>query len=612
MATLLSAHRLSKSFGARNLFTSISFGLAEGDRVGLIGPNGAGKSTLLKCLAGLETPDAGDLIFGRGVRIGFLQQTPEFAPNVTIYDALLSAGDSHDPVHLAGVDEWISRLDLNSDGRAPDSVVSSLSGGWQKRVALARELVKLPDILLLDEPTNHLDVEGILWLEEFLANSSMALLMITHDRLFLERTVNRVIELDARYTEGVLDIRGSYSNFLEARALQLASQVRQEEAMRNTLRRETEWLRRGAKARQTKQKARIERAGELRDATSEMIDRNLERRSRIEFQDNERRPQKLIEAKKISAVRGGRVLFEELDLIVTPKTRLGLLGPNGCGKSTLIRTLLGIEPPDHGQVLPAEKLKAGWFEQDKKSLDHNLTVLRAVCPEGDYVMLDGKPLVARAYLHRFLFRPEQLDMPLSRLSGGEKSRLRVAQMMLEPANILVLDEPTNDLDTATLDVLAQSIEEFNGAVILVTHDRYFLDQVTDDILAFPSDVQSTDQQLQRFAGYSQWEMWFDESRDTQKRASSKDAKNSPEASHGAMPGPKRKISFKEKHDWETIEARILEKESALAALEAKANDPELGSDLDRARDLFQQIADQQNQIAQLYERWAELDAIMKA
>jgi ATP-binding cassette subfamily F protein uup len=605
MAILISAHNLEKAFGARTLFKSLSFAVESQDRIGLIGPNGAGKSTLLRILAGLETVDHGDLTLGRGLKIGYLPQTPTFAADATIYDVLTSVSDDpYDADHLARVDEWSSRLGLGDGERGLEMPVAQLSGGWQKRVALARELVGLPDVLLLDEPTNHLDVNSIIWLEKFLSGARLALITVTHDRLFLQRVANRIFDLDQRYPDGLLNIQGSYTEYLVARDQQIHAQAREEDVLRNRLRRETEWLRRGAKARQTKQKARIERAGDLSEATSDVIGRNRERIAQIEFQEAERSPKKLIELKNVSKAYDDRTLFEDLNLLISPKTRLALLGPNGSGKSTLIRILTNHEKPDTGTVFHTDQLQFAYFEQHRQTLDPQMPVVRAVCEAGDYVEFQGRHVFARSYLSRFLFRSEQMDMPIGKLSGGEQSRLRIAQLMLKPAQVLILDEPTNDLDSATLDVLANTLEEFQGAVIIVSHDRFFLDQVANDILAFPTATDET-QTLQRFAGYEQWEDWYEsipaKSAKSEKRAT---------AESGASGGKKGRVSFADKHEWETIEAKIQNQERALEALTHQSQSAEFAANAKKLTALFAEIATLQSQIEKLYARWAELEKLM--
>ncbi|MES2854670.1 MAG: ABC-F family ATP-binding cassette domain-containing protein, partial [Bdellovibrionota bacterium] len=432
MSILVSAHRLTKSFASRTLFSGLTFAVAEGDRVGFIGPNGAGKSTLMKIIAGTMERDGGDLSFSRGARVSLLEQTPSFTPGATIHDELIAAlEDPYDFEQLALVDQILSKLELGRGDVTPETLIADLSGGWKKRVALGRALVTNPDLLLLDEPTNHLDVHGIEWLEDFISESRFATITITHDRLFLQRVANRIFDLDPRYKDGLLVVNGEYVQYLETRDELMRSQERREVVLRNTLRRETEWLRRGAKARTTKQNARIVRAGELGSEVDDLGERNQKRKIQIDFQESERNPQRLVEAKKLTKGFTGpdghrKVLFEDLDLILTPKTRLGLLGANGCGKSTLIRCLLGKEKPDSGEVRQSEKIEVGYFEQHRETLDPEKTLLKNIVDEGDYVMFRGQHIFARSYLDRFLFRTEQHDMPVKKLSGGEQARLRVA------------------------------------------------------------------------------------------------------------------------------------------------------------------------------------------
>ncbi|MGZ3797905.1 MAG: ABC-F family ATP-binding cassette domain-containing protein, partial [Pseudobdellovibrionaceae bacterium] len=482
MALLINTHQLEKSFAGKVLFSGVSLGIEEGDKIGLLGPNGAGKTTLMKILAGVSTADGGKVTPKKGLRLGYLPQTPVFAEKETILQALLSR--AHDPDEALGLAyEWFARLDLSQFGE--DFLVSELSGGWQKRVALARELVLEPELLLLDEPTNHLDVVSILWLEEFLQRAPFAFLMVTHDRLFLQRVVNKVFDLDPRNPNNLLAVSGDYVTYVEAKEQLLASQQKLETVLKNTLRRETEWLRRGAKARLTKQKARIERAGDLKDDVANLTDKNRKRVAGIAFGDAERNPQKLIELKNVFKSYGDRHLIQDFSFLITPKTRLALLGENGSGKSTLIKMLLGLERPDQGTIFLSDKVKVAYFEQNRAGLDLQKSVLKNICPDGDYVSLQGQYVFARSYLERFLFSRQQMDLPVARLSGGEQSRLRLAQLMLQDASVLILDEPTNDLDVATLEVLGEAIQNFNGAVIIVTHDRYFMDQVANDILGFP-------------------------------------------------------------------------------------------------------------------------------
>jgi ATP-binding cassette subfamily F protein uup len=606
VAILLSAQNLEKSFGSQTLFRGLSFGIETGDRVGLIGPNGAGKSTLLKIIAGLSEADSGDLVKSRGLRVGYLEQSPTFREDISIFDAV-AEGAGDDPEKLQHVHEWLARLELTTGGRTEETLVEDLSGGWKKRVALARELTREPDLLILDEPTNHLDLESILWLEDFLQAAPFAALTVTHDRLFLQRIANRIFDLDRRNPDGLLVVKGTYADYLEAKEQLMHSQMRREEVLKNTLRRETEWLRRGAKARTTKSQSRIDRAHDMMDEAGDLEQRNQNRTAQIDFQSAERHPQKLIEAIGISKTYEGREIFRDVDLLITPKTRLGLLGPNGSGKTTLIRVLLGEEAPDKGEVKRAERLQAAYFAQHRAELDPKKSVLKTLCPDGDYVNYRGSFVFHRSYLGRFLFRNEQMDMPVEKLSGGEKARLRIAQLMLEASNVLILDEPTNDLDLATLEVLEESLREFDGAVILVTHDRYFLDQVANHILAFTRD-EKDHPKLERFADTLQWETWLEaEKRKPQLEAKAKTSGEKAAAPESKAPGSKKKLSYKDKRELEGMEETILKAEARLAELQTESAKPENVANASKVSEMFTEMAELEKRIESLYARWAELE-----
>ena len=607
MSVLFSAQSLSHAFGARPLFEGVSFTVSDGDRIGLIGPNGAGKSTLLKIIAGSVAPDRGEVSRRSGLRTAYLEQVTDLpfpTVRVAVEDRMpkgLGAGEGE-----RRVDEWLNRLELDADAE-----LGSLSGGWLKRVALARALVRDPELLLLDEPTNHLDVESILWLERFLAGARFATLTVTHDRLFLQRVSQRILELDRRNVGGLLDVAGDYATYLDQKSALMSAQEQREQALRNTLRRETEWLRRGPSARSTKQVARIERAGALAGEVSELAVRNRVGKVALDFQSrdpNEMRPKRMIEARAVSKRYGDREIIRPLDLFIGPKTRLGLLGRNGCGKSTLLRILTGEEEPSAGEVLRADNLQIAYFEQDRASLDDKRTVAQTVSPDGDYVHFRGSHLHRHGYLERFLFRPEQMAQPVGSLSGGEQSRLLIARLMLEPANVLVLDEPTNDLDLATLAVLEEALKSFDGAVLLVTHDRYFLDQVATELIAFhtrPSEAGSTTM----LAGLEQWETFHAAERAAE---SPKARARGDGAKPSSPPVKKRKLSFKEQRDFDTMEARILEAEGRLATLEQKLTAPDVVSNPTRLMALNAELGEARTDVEKLYARWAELGAIVSS
>ena len=606
---LLTATGLTKAFGSRPLFEGISAAVEEGDRVGLIGPNGAGKSTLLALLAGADTPDEGSVVRTRGLIVGHLEQVPHFREGATIRDTVLEGAKSHgagEEEWKAGLaaDEFIARLSLTAEDRAPGMPVARLSGGWKKRVALARELVRRPDLLLLDEPTNHLDVEAILWLEGLLGRAPFATITVTHDRLFLQRVANRILELDPRNPGGLLDVRGNYETYLSVKEARLSADVEREASLRNRLRRETEWLRRGAKARSTKQQARIQRAGALGDEVEELATRTRTSSVRLDFQSAGRSPKRLLEAKGITKGYGERRLFSGLDLLVTPESRIGLLGANGCGKSTLLRVLLGTELPDEGEVLRADALSPVVFEQGRESLDPDSTPAKTLCPEGDKVEFRGAFIHIKSYLDRFLFRPEQMDMAVRNLSGGEQSRLLLARLMLRTTNLLVLDEPTNDLDLQTLDVLEECLSDFPGAVLLVTHDRWFLDRVTNRILAFGTDAKGNGT-IVSLAGLDQWEAWragADEVRPGRDGENGQKAALTP-----SSPSSKRKrLGYLEQRELDGMEERIEAAERRRDGLQTECDLPENAVDAPKLVDLLGRIGEAQADIDRLYARWSEL------
>jgi len=610
MGLLVTARDLAKSFSARPLFEDVSFTLSEGERVGLIGPNGAGKSTLLRMVAGADSPDRGELVLRRGLRVGYLEQVPRFVSGRTVRETVLEAADGRFDAEAAWqaaarADQIIARLDLSGPQAGTDTLVETLSGGWRKRVALARELLREPELLLLDEPTNHLDVQSILWLETFLAQAAFATVTVTHDRLFLQRVSNRILELDRRHPGGLFCVDGDYATFLERKDDAMAAQEQREASLRNTLRRETEWLRRGAPARTTKQQARIHRAVALAAEVDELEVRNMTATAAIDFVSTGRKPRRLVEAKSITKSYGGKSIFRDVSLFLGPGSRVGLIGKNGCGKSTLLRALVGQETPDSGDVLRADNLRVAYFEQQRESLDASATVTDTLCRGGEHVEFRGTWVHVNGYLARFLFRPEQGKLQVGQLSGGEQSRLVLARLMLLPANLLVLDEPTNDLDVATLDVLEETLRSFDGAVLLVSHDRYFLDRTTTSLLAF-SEVEPG--RVEHMVGLAQWEGFYAAEQEKLAEAAERDR---PAARAGASaPAPRKKLSYKDQRDFDTIEARIAAAEAHASALEAEQGSPAVASNAARLVELAEEIEAARAAVDALYARWAELEALL--
>lgn len=609
MAISLSVQRLKKSFAGRELFRDISFGLDDGERVGLLGPNGAGKSTLLKILAKVEKPDSGDVVYRKGLRLAYLQQEPQFSTGDTITSLLLQNYELEGN-ELALAFEWIGKIGLAEVDF--DKPIVEFSGGWQKRIALARELIKGPDLLLLDEPTNHLDVLGIKWLEDFLSEARLSCLMVTHDRLFLQRTCNRILDLDPQFPGQILSVPGSYDKYLEVKTNMRAEQTVREQKLSNTLRREMEWLARGAQARQTKQKARQVGAANLGQEVSRLTDLNKDRRLNLSFAAADKGPQRLLMAENLGKKMNDKFLFRGLDLVVTVKSRIGLLGPNGAGKSTLIKTLLGIWPADEGRVQMSEKLDISYFEQNRETLDPSKSVLKNLCPEGDFVDYRGQFVHVRSYLDKFRFFKDRADLPVHRLSGGEQARLRIAQLMLKECKVLVLDEPTNDLDLETLQVLQGALEDFTGAVILVSHDRYFMDQVCSDILAF----EPGSEKLQIFADYLQWEEWFEAQARDAIKSSEKPTSLAPSSSKSdsSVGSSQKALTFTERHELESMESKALELEEAVKVCEAelaKASADVKNLNTDKFRALNDSLVKAQAELEKHMERWSDLESRSK-
>jgi ATP-binding cassette subfamily F protein uup len=595
---LLSCESISKRFGVKPLFSDLSIALSDNDHVGLVGPNGSGKSTLLKVLAGLEEPDDGSRSMRRHVRMGYVPQEPSFTEGQTVEEALAQVllDESLDP-HEHG-----SRIaKALSIGEFPhtDQAVSTLSGGWKKRLAIARVLMLEPDVLLMDEPTNHLDLEGILWLESLLKSEPRAFLVVSHDRRFLESVASRMLELNRCYTNGVFEAKGSYSDFLEQRDAALAAQADYQSSLANRVRREVEWLRRGPKARTTKAKSRIDSAGQLIDELSNLESRREQGTAGIDFTASGRRSKQLVVAKDVSKSLGGRPIVQHLDLLLGPGQRLGLLGPNGSGKTTVLKLLAGTLAPDSGTIGHADKLRVVTFEQHRDSLDQQASLRRSLAPHGDAVVYQDRSVHLVSWAKRFLFKPEQLDLPVSRLSGGEQARLLIARLMLQPADLLILDEPTNDLDIPTLDVLEESLVEFPGALVLVTHDRWLLDRVSTMLLALDGQGQA-----EWYADYAQWETA--QGRKSHDRTVSGRTRPGG-ASDRASSGKRKGLTYREQQEWDTMEQNIAKAEASAVAAEAGANDPAITSDAEALRTRYAALEAARAEVERLYTRWAQLE-----
>jgi ATP-binding cassette subfamily F protein uup len=595
MALLASCNSLSKAYGSRTLFENISLGISDGERLGLIGPNGSGKSTLLKILCGRLEPDSGTVSLRRNVRVGYVPQESEFPAGQTVAETIAQAiaGERLDDLERAGR----INLTLGRAGFVDGSVAAdSLSGGWRRRLAIARELALQPEVLFLDEPTNHLDLEGILWLEKQLAAAPFASVVVSHDRYFLDNVVTGMAEIDKVYPDGLFRVAGSYSDFLEKKSDFLQAQSSRQESLANIVRREVEWLRRGAKARTGKSKARIDEAGRLMKDLSDLETRSVKAVTQIDFTATDRRTKRLVSVEGISRQLGGRTLFRDLSFVLAPGTRLGLLGRNGTGKTTLLRLLAGEQQPDSGRIERAQALRIVYFDQAREQLDASQTLREGLGAHGDYVVYQDRPIHVAGWAKRFLFDSGQLDRPISSLSGGEQARVMIARLMLQPADLLLLDEPTNDLDIPTLEVLEESLSEFPGALVLVTHDRFMLDRVSTVVLGLDGQGGA-----ELYADYWQWEA-------AQSRAVPKPEKETAAPVRPAAPPAKKKLSYLEAREWEQMESRILEAEGELESLHKEMHAPDVVSDGLRLHACYQKVQVAEARVAELYARWAELEA----
>jgi len=598
---IISAQGLSKRYGAAPLFQNISFTVSEADRIGVIGPNGSGKSTLLEMLLGRVKPDSGDVAVRKGTRLSYVAQISEFAAGVTIRGVIESA--------LSGAavpeGERASRFaeTLGRAGFADLEVqAATLSGGWRKRLAIAEALVQAPDILLLDEPTNHLDLAGIQWLETLLQNAPFACVAVSHDRYFLENVANEMVELNRIYEDGALHVEGNYSVFLEAKEAFLHAQKKRQESLENRVHTELEWLRRGPKARATKAKARIGKAQEMIGDLAEMKARNRTESAEIDFSATNRKTKQLITLEGVSYGIGSRALFKDIHFTVTSGMRVGLVGPNGSGKTTLLRLLRGEIKPESGKIRRADGLRIVYFDQNRE-LDPDVTLRRALAPDSDAVIYQERVIHVAAWAERFLFSAENLNQRVGRLSGGERARVLIAHLMLQPADVLLLDEPTNDLDIPTLEILEESLLEYSGALVLVTHDRFMLDRVSTVVLGLDGLGSA-----ERFADYSQWEAWQRAQLSSRTLKSADDGRR-PRAESGESPAAaaRKKLSYQEARELAAMERKIGEAEQELHAKREALEDPAVTGDRIRLQDACTELDAAQKAVDDLYARWGELE-----
>jgi ABC transport system ATP-binding/permease protein len=628
MPPILNAQSVTKQFGAVPLFKNISLTVEDGDRIGLIGPNGAGKSTLLAVLAGQVEPDSGELAVRKRARAAYVPQDSRFAPGLTIRQVLeqaLAGAHVNEAEREGRLRELTGRAgfaDLNAEA-------ASLSGGWRKRLAITEAMVIEPEVMLLDEPTNHLDLAGIEWLEELLRSSSFAAVTVSHDRYFLEATSSQIVELNRVFADGLFRVKGTFSRFLEEKQAYLESQSRQQESLRNQVKTEIEWLRRGPKARTTKSKARIDSANAMIGQLAAMDSRTSVNTAGIDFDASLRKTKRLVEFDNVALAvpasfetsdskamgdAGQRLLFTGLNFVLTAGMKVGLVGPNGSGKTSLLRLLRGEIEPAEGAIKRAENLRMVYFSQ-MRELDENLTLRRALAPEGDGVIHQGRTVHVASWAARFLFTGEQLNQPVRNLSGGERARVLIAKLMLEPADVLLLDEPTNDLDIPTLEILEENLLDFPGALVLVTHDRYLLNRVSSTVLGLDGRGNTG-----RFADYAQWEDWLEEqdeqeksgqeaNKDARKTARRADGSSAGQQTGAGVPPPssgKKKLSYNEAREFAAIEHRVEQSDARLSAARDHVEHPDVATNATALQEALLELDAAQHENDALYARWAEL------
>jgi len=621
---MITIENVTKTYGEKELFKGISFTIGERERVGLIGVNGTGKSSLLRIAAGIDQPDSGEIIVPKDYKISFLSQQPEMEPGRTVLDQVFSGEApilklmrdyelvlselSSNPDN-SGLQERLFELQRqmdSSDGWDANTAAKSilmqlgitdfsrkmheLSGGQKKRVALAQVLIESPDLLILDEPTNHLDYDTVKWLEDYLSRYLGSLLLVTHDRYFLDRVTNRIFELDGG---SLYSYKGNYANFLEAKAIREENEAATFEKKKNLFRQELEWIRRGAKARTTKQKARIQRFDQLDEEVS-----NVKSSEKLEISlSGSRLGKQVLELKDAVKEYDGKVILDQFNLLVKPGDRLGIIGRNGTGKSTLLNLLSGRIKLDSGEIITGQTVKIAYYTQENEDMDENKRVIEYLKETAEIVnTTDGKTISAAQMLERFLFPPYAHGTPIRKLSGGEKRRLYLLKLLMEEPNVLLLDEPTNDLDTQTLTVLEDYLEEFPGVVISVSHDRYFLDKVVDQLLVLEGEGRTA----LYFGNYSDY-------LEKRPKPAADLAVSKKEKAEPAEKPKKKRMSYKEKKEYEEIDDNIANTENRLEAIQGEMAN--IGSDFEKGQALVNEETALNEKLEHLIERWSYLSEL---
>lgn len=595
---ILNAEKISKTYGEKVLFDKVVLGVNKGDKIGVIGVNGTGKSTFLKIIAGIEEPDAGEIVSGRGVTVSYLAQAPQFNPGDTIVGYVIKDKNNASEAEAKTI---LTKLGITDF----DAAINTLSGGQRKRVALARTLVSPAEVLILDEPTNHLDSDMVIWLEEYIKKFKGELIMVTHDRYFLDNVTNRIVELDGGKLYGY---DTNYSGFLELKT-QREEMERATEAKRaNILRRELEWIRRGCQARSTKQQARIDRYEDMKEAS---------RQARASFENkalemnsvSTRLGKKTIELSNICKSFGEEKVIDDFTYIFLRDDRIGIIGQNGCGKSTLMKIITGNLKPDSGSVEIGDTVRIGYFMQENEPLDEKMTVLEFVRSIGEYVTTATGKATASQMCEKFLFGPKSQWTPISKLSGGEKRRLYLLSVLMSAPNVLILDEPTNDLDIETLEILEDYLDGFAGIVIVVSHDRYFLDRTVDRIFSFEGGGRLK-QYEGGFSDYYEKKqaengIASDGATQSVKEAVSGDTTSAKPKKYYKERENKLKFTYAEQKEYDTIDDDIASLESKIEELDGEIADA--ATQYSRLNELMQEKADVEAQLEHKMDRWVYLN-----
>ena len=596
--SIVTAEHLTKSYTERLLFDDASFSLEEGEKAGLIGINGTGKSTLLKILAGLEEPDEGTVVWRRNLDIRYLPQNPRFTPGDTVLESIVRDNEGHS--HVWDLESqakiFLTKLGITDFG----AKVETLSGGQRKRIALASVLLSTADLLILDEPTNHLDSEMADWLEEYLKNFKGSLLMVTHDRYFLDSVTDRIAELDKGK---IYSYKANYEGFLKLKAEREDMEAASERKRQSILRIELAWMQRGARARSTKQKGRIQRYEALRDMEGPKADQQVELES-----ISSRLGRTTVELDSICKAYGDRTLIRDFTYIFLKNDRIGIIGPNGSGKSTLLKVIAGWIQPDNGTVTIGQAVSMGYFSQENEAMDESLKVIDYIKNAGEYVQTKDGRVSASQMLERFLFPSSVQYSVIGKLSGGEKRRLYLLRILMEAPNVLLLDEPTNDLDIATLAILEDYLDSFQGIVIAVSHDRYFLDRIASRIFAFEGDGKV----VQYEGGFTDYQAAFERKRQEQEEAAAEKPEQKPGEAAGVsskgkprLKEEKLKFTYKEQKEWETIESDIAALEEKIGALETEMEKE--ASNYGKLNELMKEKEEAEKLLEEKMERWMYLN-----